>query len=130
MMVKASGGSDIKEVFVTNNFFAGYNQEVIYQPEEVDEKAIVNRKTIAHINGRDCRESKVKVLLRLILHQSGKVTDVEVLESSSCKSFQRDAISEARKIKFKPAKKNGIAVSQYQKIGFEFTLTDNTNLNK
>ena len=109
------------------NKYTVINQsEVIYEPEDVDEKANINRKKIAHINGRSCRESEVKILLKITLHRSGKVTYVEVIESSSCQSFQDNAIKEARKIKFTPAKKNGIAVSQYQKIGFEYTLTDNT----
>lgn len=100
--------------------------DVVYQPEEVDVKAAIDRRNIKRPTGRDCGDSEVKVLLRVVLHSSGKVTDIEVLESSSCENFQNAVIKAVRELKFIPAKKNGLSVSQYQKLGFNYTFQNRT----
>jgi len=99
---------------------------VVYQPKEVDVKAIVDKRKMKYPTGRDCIDSEVKVVLRAVLHSSGKVTDVEILEDSSCKNFQNAAIGAARKLKFIPAKKNGIAVSQYQELEYNYSFQNKT----
>lgn len=95
--------------------------DVVYTQQEVDVKAVVlDRRSVDRSAGRSCKDSDVKVVLRAVLHKSGKVTDVEVVESSSCESFQKAAIKIARKISFTPAKKDGVAVSQYQSLIYDY----------
>jgi TonB family protein len=96
-------------------------KDVVYQQQEVDVKAVIDRRTIKHPSGRSCKDSDVKVVLRAVLHKSGKVTDVEILESSSCKSFQNAAIETTHNLSFTPARKNGVAVSQYQTLIYDRT---------
>jgi TonB family protein len=66
----------------------------------------------------DCPDGVV-LFLKAVLHKSGKVTDIQVVKPINC-SFQEKAIKSVRKIKFTPAIKDGVAVSQYQVLQFNF----------
>lgn len=119
-------GVDSKLLLGNEDKLIAIQSDVVYQPEEVDVKATIDRRNMKHPTGRDCGDSEVKVLLRVVLHSSGKVTDIEILESSSCENFQNAAIKAARELKFIPARKNGLPVSQYQKLGFNYTFQNRT----
>lgn len=101
------------------------DQDIIYSDSEVDVKAaILNLKDInpARSGGhaRDCKGT-VEVKLTMVLRKSGKVSDVKIVESARC-SLDVNAIRSTRKIKFKPAEKGGVAVSQASEISFTQTI--------
>jgi len=100
---------------------ANNQTDVVYQQSEVDVKAVIDRRTVKKPSGRSCQDADVKVAVKAVLHKSGKVTDVEVVESSSCKSFEKAAVKVTRKLSFTPAKKDGAAVSQYQTLIYDYT---------
>ena len=83
-------------------------QDRIYTAKEVDVKAKIKRTTDAAQPGRDCFEFDYPrvVVLKVVLHKSGIVSDVTLVKKSGC-GYDKDAIRVARKIKFEPAKKDG-----------------------
>jgi TonB family protein len=57
----------------------------------------------------------------MLLHETGKVTEVEVAEKSICDAFDKSAMKAARKIKFTPAREGGVAVSKYVTIEYSYS---------
>lgn len=53
------------------------------------------------------RNTGIKAKVKVTFHSSGKVTEVEIAESSGCEYFDKEALRIAKKIKFKPAIKDG-----------------------
>ncbi len=64
--------------------------------------------------------TKGEVILRVVLASSGKVTNIVVIKSLP-DGLTEQAIKAARKIKFKPAMKDGHPVSQYASIVYNFS---------
>jgi TonB family protein len=97
------------------------DQDRIYTAKEVDVKAKIKQTTDTPQPGRDCFEFDYPrvVLLRVVLHKSGVVSDVTLVKKSGC-SYDKDAIRVARKIRFEPAKKNGQNVSQYLMVQYAY----------
>ncbi len=88
----------------------------VYSVKEVDVKAVIDRQRSESGNppsSAKCGIGRGLVRLRVILHKSGKVTEVEILEGSGCNSFDKNAVKFVRRLKFTPAKKNGVVVSQF-----------------
>ena len=107
---------------------ATVTDDKIYLESEVDRKAVLGSKKafVATIEGEDmpwgCLDGKRTVQLRLVLHKSGKVTDVEVIKKSGCSEADTKAMNIARKLKFRPARKGGVAVSQYLTWGLSMRI--------
>jgi TonB family protein len=97
------------------------NQDRIYKAKEVDVKDKIKRTTNMPQPGRDCFEFNYPhvVVLKVVLHKSGIVSDVTLVKKSGC-SYDKDAIRVARKIEFEPAKKDGQDVSQYLIVEYEY----------
>lgn len=97
------------------------DQDRIYTAKEVDVKAKIKQATDTPQPGRDCFEFDYPrvVVLRIVLHKSGVVSDVKLMKKSGC-SYDKDAIRVARKIHFEPARKHGQDVSQYLTIQYEY----------
>jgi TonB family protein len=96
-------------------------QERIYTAKEVDVKAKIKQATGTPQPGRDCFEFDYPrvVVLEIVLHKSGVVSDVKLIKKSGC-TYDKDAIRVARKMEFEPAKKNGQDVSQYLTVQYEY----------
>ena len=105
-----------------NNSLARQNQEEggekVYTAEEVDVKAkIKNRLGNLPERKNDCPDP-VEAKVRVILHRSGKVTDVVLTMRAGC-SYDDEVIKVVRKLKFVPASKNGHPVSQYSDVEYK-----------
>ena len=85
----------------------------VYTSKEVDKKARITRPSYPlypeKARQKNIRRGEVK--LSLVFRPDGKVTDVEVLETSD-ESFTAASVEAAKKIKFEPAKKGGCPVAQ------------------
>jgi TonB family protein len=103
---------------------AAGEEDRVYRQSEVDEKAVLDRKSWrANIpKGYRCGERQGTVRLRVVLHKSGEVADVAVSSKSNCEEFDRTAIKAARKVKFTPAKRDGVAVSQYSLFEYNYRI--------
>lgn len=94
----------------------------IYQLKEVDKKPeLLQKPSRVQTNG-NCRElSRGTAIFEVILHRTGKVAKIKMLQSSQCEIFDRNAHSALTKVKFNPAIKDGKTVSVAQKFNFQFS---------
>nr|WP_281721735.1 energy transducer TonB [Nitrosomonas nitrosa] len=102
----------------------GYNEQ-----KKVKETSLkrASKPQILHIKKakytEEARENKVQgeVVLSVILSADGKIANVEVLKGLPY-GLTENAIKAAQQIRFRPATKNGQAVSVRQKLVYGFTL--------
>ena len=94
----------------------------VYSGKEVDVKAKIKpQPNDVPQPGRDCDEFdyRLRAVLRVVLHKSGIVSEVNLVKGSGC-SFDQEAIRAAGRIKFESARKDGQPVSQYLQVEYEF----------
>lgn len=84
--------------------------ETYYTTTQVDEKIKVKSKPRSSTDGK-CAEDTGRVSLRVYFQSSGKITKAEIVAPSSCEYFNESSLKAAKRIKFKPAMKDGQAVS-------------------
>jgi TonB family protein len=103
------------------NLLQTSGDDTIYKSSEVDKDVKLTKKPHPHLGGRiqECRSSG-KSRIRIVLRKTGRITDVELLASSSCNLWDEASLEAAGKIKFQPAMKNGQAVSVSKIIEYEF----------
>lgn len=95
-------------------------QEQAFRSNEVDVKAVVTDAPDP-VYTREARENGTagRVVLRVVLGASGKVTTVKVVEGLP-DGLTANAVAAACAIRFTPARKGGQAVSQYATVEFNF----------
>jgi len=93
----------------------------VYSAAEVDKKAIID-KFVRDLNAPKPSGCKGQgtILLGAVLRKSGKVTNIKVQQPSSCTKFEERVTKAVSKTKFKPAQKNGAAVSMYYAFEFNY----------
>jgi TonB family protein len=98
-------------------------EDRVYSAKEVDVKAKVIRPLDNTPEpGTDCRSRiRLLVVVKAVLHKSGDVRQVELVDASGCKSYDEDAIRAVGKMKFTPALKDNRRVSQYQVFEFQYS---------
>jgi TonB family protein len=92
-----------------NNGNQSAREDRIYSMREVDVRPRIKRKPNPEA-GHDCIPDEGLVRLRVILHKTGKITNVQLIKGMSC-GFDERAVEAAKKIEFEPAQKNGEPVS-------------------
>lgn len=105
-------------IFVSGVISPAIWGEKVYTDGEVDVKAKLKNR-LEHLPKRknDCPDP-VETKVRVILHKSGKVTDVVLTKSAGC-SYDEEVIKVVRKLKFVPATKDGHPVSQYTDVEYK-----------
>jgi hypothetical protein len=103
-------------VIAQGNFNSNQTSGKIYSENEVSEKAVILKRPNPVypqelMNSTTCR-GRLAVKLKVVLLKSGEVGDVAVIKRQGCKTTE-SAINAVRLIKFNPALKIGIPVSQY-----------------
>jgi len=94
----------------------------VYRPDEVDEKAVIDRKSLDYPSSMGCKGATGRALVLTVLRKTGQVTDAVLRIESGCEDFDRRAVKAALKVKFKPAMKDGQPVSQRMAFEFNFTV--------
>lgn len=96
--------------------------ERIYTSKEVDQKARITAKPTPGYT-REARRSQTRgyVILRAILSADGSVKNIEVLTGLP-DGLSEKAIEAARRIKFKPAMKDGKPVSAWVQVEYRFSV--------
>jgi len=89
----------------------------LYNSRQVDARARITK------GGKDSPRPRGgcpsgRVIVRAVLHKSGKVIDVSLVKGLGC-SFDKDSIEIVRKYRFTPAMKDGQPVSQAILVEFE-----------
>jgi len=94
-------------------------EDRIYTAQEVDVRAkITNKMKNLPKAGNDCPRDGM-VTLRILLHKSGRVTDVTILKGMGC-SYDQATVEVAGKFRFIPAVKDRKQVSQYQIFEYRY----------
>ena len=109
--------------FSTHQSPSPSDEDKVYSSKEVTVKAIIKSRPEARYTPTtidECPE-KGSALIRMILHKSGKVKDVKLSRGMSCK-FDSLAAMAARRIKFVPAQKDGVRVSQYFMVEYAYKI--------
>jgi len=94
----------------------------VFRPSEVDEKArVISRPEPRYTE--EARENLVEgtVVLRAVFSATGEVTIIRLM-SGLPYGLNGSAIEAAQQIRFKPAFRDGRAVSQYIQIEYNFSL--------
>ncbi|MCP9493684.1 MAG: energy transducer TonB [Pyrinomonadaceae bacterium MAG19_C2-C3] len=98
------------------------DEDKVYSPKEVDTKAVIkNQKELDPERlgaAIDCRNG-ARGVVKAVLRKSGEVTDIKVKIPALC-SLDEKAAKIVSFAKFTPAIKDGVAVSQYIEIKYEF----------
>jgi TonB family protein len=94
----------------------------IYNSKEVIRRAKITQVTEPSYT-EEARAKGVRgtVMLRAVFCRTGKVTNIEVVQGLPY-GLTENAVESTRRIKFKPAEKDGEAVSQYIKRECSFNL--------
>ena len=70
----------------------------------------------------DNQFSFLQIRLKATFHSSGKITEVEIVKSSGCEAFDKECLRVAKKIKFKPAIKNGELVTLTKTLEYSASI--------
>lgn len=68
----------------------------------------------------NCPQTSGVATLRATFDKSAKITDVEIVASSGCDSFDKKAVKAAKAIKFEPALKNGEIITLIKQLQYSF----------
>lgn len=86
--------------------------ERVYTTGQVDQKAkFIHRPTPDYPERMRRKRASGRVMLRAVLRPDGRVTDIEILETTD-EAFNKASIEAARRIRFEPAIKDGCPVAQ------------------
>ena len=67
-----------------------------------------------------CRERSGHVTLRVLFDKSATITNVEIISSSGCASFDKSSVKAAKRIKFKPAMIDGKPITVKKRIMYSY----------
>jgi len=96
--------------------------ERIYKPKEVDSRAIVTKKpTAVFVSEARKRRIEGTVVLRAIFSATGEVKNPTLI-SGLPYGLTESAVKAAHKIKFRPAIKDGKAVSMWVQLEYSFSV--------
>ena len=94
----------------------------VYTTREVDETAKITHRPEPTYPARLRRKRlNGEVELRMVLRPDGRVTDIEILESTH-EAFSEASITAAKKFRFEPATKGGCPVAQAVIIINQYTI--------
>jgi len=108
-------------LILTAPFVSGQSDETTNskKPEKDRPVKILNRPRVHFPH--ECARGSGTVRLKATFDKSAKITNVVVFSSSSsCPAYEGAAIDAAREIKFKPAVKNGEAVTVVLTLDYSF----------
>jgi nucleosome binding factor SPN SPT16 subunit len=100
------------------------DKDKVYREDEVDKQAQLSNadKLFKSFNSEfKCPDSGGKVAVTILLHKSGKVTDVKIDVSPNCSVTEKGRTILLR-LKFTPATKSGAKVSEYMIIDIKREL--------
>ena len=114
----AAGSSSVAESARQN---AKQTDEKIYEPKEVDRRAKITRKFEPEYTEKARRNKTTGwIVLRVVLKSSGEIGDIKVIRDLP-DGLTEECIRVTRKMKFEPAMKDGIPVSQYTRVEYTFS---------
>ena len=82
--------------------------------------AKIIKRVTPELPGGISRKAKGYVLVKFNINESGRVSDVEVLESTPAGTFDESAVNAVRKWIYEPRRENGVAVATSAKAKLVF----------
>ncbi len=104
--------------------FGGDEAMMVFNPNEVDEKASPLFEVPPKYPGRAAREGiEGRVELELVVETDGSVSNIElILEEPKGYGFAKESMTAMRQFKFTPSKREGVAVRQRFRKEFQFAF--------
>jgi TonB family protein len=93
-------------------------QTVTVSKKQADKPVKILNKPVVRF-GR-CDQTSGRTVLRVTFDQTAKITDTKIVTSSGCEDFDQNAIKAALGIKFKPAVKDGEAITVTKPVEYSF----------
>ena len=116
IVLNASAVAQTTSGFTDNEKCAG----AVYKPDEVSRRAkFTSKPTPSYTDEARTNNVRGRVVLSAVLCQSGKITDIQVIESLPF-GMTEQVIQAARQIKFTPAEKDRHEVSQSIRLEYNF----------
>ena len=97
------------------------NSDIKSQKPDYDRNIVVKKKP-QPIVPHSCSQTSGITQVRATFDKSGSITEVELIASSGCDGFDQNAVKAAKKIKFKPATKDGEPITVKKTIEYAFSL--------
>ena len=88
-------------------------------PQTKDKKLKIIKKPVPFTGGK-CGDAEGTTTVRATFDKSGKVTAAELVKTSACDYFDRNALEKARQIKFEPEVKDGEPITVTKMIVYKF----------
>jgi len=107
-------------LLILNFVVASAAQTVNVSKKAADQPVKIIKKPVVQF-GR-CSQSSGITKLRVTFDKSAKITDAKVIQTSGCEDFDKNALKAALGIKFKPAIKNGEAVTVTKPVEYTFRV--------
>lgn len=118
---KAQGGMLVARAPATQEPAAS-ETESVFKSKDLTRKAIlVARPQPFYTKGARMNQTMGTVVLRVVLHSSGQVTNITVVKGLP-DGLTEKAVAAARNVRFLPAVRDGKYVSQYVQIEYNFNL--------
>ena len=89
------------------------------EKQEKDRPLKIKRKPSPAIG--NCEQDSGRTRLRITFEKTAKVTDVEIVASSGCDSFDKNSVEAAKRIKFEPQIKGGEPITVTKLVEYNFT---------
>lgn len=113
-------------LFLGGMFAANGKEQSNDQPSPSENQSVnsplkIKKKPSARAQGCD-RQSSGVIRVKVTFDKSGVVTKVVRISGSGCGRFDDEAIRAAKKIKFEPATKDGVAVTVVRTLEYVFSF--------
>lgn len=122
LSLKIDGTNSDKAKIYLDKLPSRAQQETIYEPNQVDEKAKITARSEPRYT-EQARRNRTSgwVVLRVVLQASGKIGEIKVIRDAP-DGLTEECIRVAREIKFVPAQKDGQPVSTYARVEYNFDV--------
>lgn len=106
------------------DYLAGSGEQVVtedkvYERSAVDKRAVIHnlRDVMPSFSG-ECRH-KGYIRAKFVLRKTGEVSDISFVKKEGCGKVEEKVVAALHSLRFTPAEKGGVPVSQYMILDFE-----------
>ena len=94
-------------------------EDIVYKRSEVDKRAVIhNLSDVMPSFSGECRH-KGYVRAKFVLRRTGEVTDISFIKKEGCGKVEERVVAALHGLRFTPAEKGGVPVSQDMVLDFE-----------
>lgn len=90
--------------------------------QQADRALKILKKPNAKTDGECGKTGEGRIRVRVTFGTEAKVTNVEIVDKSTCSTFDKNAVKAAYRIKFEPAIKNGEAITVTKLVEYKYEI--------